>query len=152
MVSTDRGVADSSASWKRHRSDWRGWFPAIVDLAVLSVDVSNDAVHVEARSTAAETVCPGCGSHSSRMHSSYLRFPADVPSAGRRVVLCLWVRRFFCCCVRTADVSCPEFRRVRWSWFRRTAGPAPGFAGRLPRTRRAERSRARSEGVLRCTR
>ncbi|MEW2709522.1 hypothetical protein AB0948_31690 [Streptomyces koyangensis] len=38
------------------------------------------------------------------MHSSYLRFPADVPSAGRRVVLCLRVRRFFCCCVRTADV------------------------------------------------
>lgn len=24
MVSTDRGAADSSASWKRHRSDWRG--------------------------------------------------------------------------------------------------------------------------------
>ncbi|MGW1788848.1 hypothetical protein [Streptomyces tubercidicus] len=29
-------------------------------------------------------------------HSSYLRFPADVPSAGQRVVLCLRVRRFAC--------------------------------------------------------
>ncbi|MFD5971482.1 ISL3 family transposase [Streptomyces sp. NPDC060311] len=28
--------------------------------------------------------------------SSYLRFPADVPSGGRRVVLCLRVRRFLC--------------------------------------------------------
>ncbi|MCP9962991.1 transposase family protein [Streptomyces somaliensis] len=40
--------------------------------------------------------CPGCGSWSRRVHSSYLRFPADVPSGGRRVVLCLRVRRFLC--------------------------------------------------------
>ncbi|MFE7268603.1 transposase family protein [Streptomyces sp. NPDC057592] len=39
-------------------------------------------------------VCPGCGSRSLRVHSSYLRFPADVPSGGRQVVLCLRVRRF----------------------------------------------------------
>ncbi|MGW1894941.1 ISL3 family transposase [Streptomyces sp. NPDC002004] len=31
-----------------------------------------------------------------QVHSSYLRFPADVPTAGRRVVVCLHVRRFFC--------------------------------------------------------
>ncbi|MER5844479.1 transposase family protein [Streptomyces prasinus] len=71
-------------------------FPAIADVAVLSVDVNHEAVRVEARSTATEAACPSCGSHSSRIHSSYLRFPADVPGAGRRVVLCLWVRRFFC--------------------------------------------------------
>ncbi|MFI5940624.1 transposase family protein [Streptomyces uncialis] len=40
--------------------------------------------------------CPGCGSWSRRIHSSYLRFPADVPSGGRRVVLCLRGRRFLC--------------------------------------------------------
>ncbi|WP_240509319.1 transposase family protein [Streptomyces agglomeratus] len=40
--------------------------------------------------------CPGCGSWSRRIHSSYLRFPADVPSGGRRVALCLRVRRFLC--------------------------------------------------------
>ncbi|WSN72121.1 transposase family protein [Streptomyces sp. NBC_01361] len=38
-------------------------------------------------------ICPGCGSWSRRIHSSYLRFPADVPSGGRRVALCLRVRR-----------------------------------------------------------
>nr|WP_239475459.1 ISL3 family transposase [Streptomyces sp. CS131] len=41
-------------------------------------------------------VCPGCGSWSRRIHSSYLWFPADVPSGGRRVALCLRVRRFLC--------------------------------------------------------
>ncbi|WP_407660897.1 transposase family protein [Kitasatospora paracochleata] len=30
------------------------------------------------------------------MHGSYLRFPADLPVAGRRVVLRLRVRRFTC--------------------------------------------------------
>ncbi|MFJ4429135.1 transposase family protein [Streptomyces bobili] len=41
-------------------------------------------------------ICPGCGSWSRRVHSSYLRFSADVPSGGRRVALCLRVRRFLC--------------------------------------------------------
>ncbi|MFD2122119.1 transposase family protein [Streptomyces cirratus] len=41
-------------------------------------------------------VCPGCGIWSRRIHSPYLRFPADVPSGGRRVALCLRVRRFLC--------------------------------------------------------
>ncbi|MFF2404700.1 hypothetical protein ACWCY1_02745 [Streptomyces goshikiensis] len=33
---------------------------------------------------------------SRRIHNSYPRFPADVPSGGRRVALCLRVRRFLC--------------------------------------------------------
>lgn len=45
--------------------------------------------------------CPGCGSWSGRVHGSYLRFPADLPMSGRRVVLRLRVRRFTC-----QDVSC----------------------------------------------
>ncbi|MGA6171869.1 hypothetical protein ACPEIF_16675, partial [Streptomyces sp. NPDC012600] len=36
---------------------------------------------------------------------------------------------------RSWSLSCPEFRRVRWSCFRRTAGFAPGSARRLLRTR-----------------
>ncbi|MFF9076738.1 ISL3 family transposase [Streptomyces sp. NPDC014872] len=71
-------------------------FPSIADVAVLSVDVNDEAVRIEARSTVAGSACPGCGSWSRRVHSSYLRFPADVPSGGRRVVLCLRVRRFLC--------------------------------------------------------
>ncbi|MFE9882498.1 ISL3 family transposase [Streptomyces sp. NPDC005784] len=71
-------------------------FPSIADVAVLSVDVNDEAVHIEARSTVAGAVCPDCGSWSRRIHSSYLRFPADVPSGGRQVALCLRVRRFLC--------------------------------------------------------
>lgn len=70
--------------------------PSIADIAVLSVDVNSEAVRIDARSTTAGAECPDCGRRSERPHSSYLRFPADVPSAGRRVVLCLRVRRFFC--------------------------------------------------------
>ena len=71
-------------------------FPRVADVAVLSVDVNNEAICVEARRATPGSVCPGCRTWSSRVHSSYLRFPADVPSARQRVLLCLKVRRFFC--------------------------------------------------------
>lgn len=71
-------------------------FPSIADVVVLSVAVNDEAVHIEARSPVAGAICPGCGSWSRRIHCSYLRFPADVPSGGRRVALCLRVRRFLC--------------------------------------------------------
>ncbi|MBB4717801.1 transposase [Streptomyces luteogriseus] len=65
-------------------------------MAVLSIDVNNEAKRIEIRVTTIGSDCPDCGSWSSRVHSSYLRFPADVPTAGRRVIVCLHVRRFFC--------------------------------------------------------
>ncbi|MEF9908683.1 ISL3 family transposase [Streptomyces sp. P5-A9] len=71
-------------------------FPSIADVAVLAVDVNNEAIRIEVRATTIGSECPDCESWSSRAHSSYLRFPADVPTAGRRVVVCLHVRRFFC--------------------------------------------------------
>ncbi|MEV4997047.1 ISL3 family transposase [Streptomyces niveus] len=76
-------------------------FPSIAEVAVLSVDVQNEALRVAARCTADGAECPDCGSRSSKVHSSYLRFPADVASEGRQVVLCLRGRRFFC-----RDASC----------------------------------------------
>ncbi|MEE1776337.1 transposase family protein [[Kitasatospora] papulosa] len=60
-------------------------------------------MRIEARSTASGWACTGCGNRSSRVHSSYLRFPADAPSGGLRVVLCLRVRRFAC-----PVASCPR--------------------------------------------
>lgn len=76
-------------------------FPSIADVAVLSADMNKEAIRIEVRVTTIGSECPDCGSWSSRVHSSYLRFPADVPTAGRRVVVCLHVRRFFC-----PDASC----------------------------------------------
>lgn len=78
-------------------------FPSIADVAVVSVDVDVAIVRVDAHSTSRGANCPQCGSWSARVHSSYLRFPADVPSGGRRVVLCMPVRRFRC-----LDRVCPR--------------------------------------------
>ncbi|WP_372411766.1 ISL3 family transposase [Streptomyces luteireticuli] len=71
-------------------------FPSIADVVVLSVVVDKDVVRVDAKSAAGGAECSGCGDPSNRVHGSYLRFPADVPSGGRRVVLSLCVRRFGC--------------------------------------------------------
>ncbi|MFE7331396.1 ISL3 family transposase [Streptomyces sp. NPDC057565] len=103
-------------------------------MAVLSVDVNDEAVSIGARSTAAGAVCPDCGRRSSQIHSSYLRFPADVPSAGRRVVLCLRVRRFFCpdasCGRRTFVEQMPGLtrRHSRWTERLRSTLAAVGLA------------------------
>ncbi|WP_093598962.1 MULTISPECIES: ISL3 family transposase [unclassified Streptomyces] len=78
-------------------------FPAVAGVAVVSVDTGGGEVHVKARCTVAGAACPECGGWSERVHGSYLRFPADLPSAGRRVVLALRVRRFAC-----AGPSCPR--------------------------------------------
>lgn len=71
-------------------------FPSIADVAVLSADVNIAIVRVDVRCTATGASCPVCGAWSAQVHRSYLRFPADVPSAGRSVVLQLRVRRFTC--------------------------------------------------------
>ncbi|MEU9214618.1 transposase family protein [Streptomyces sp. NPDC048415] len=39
---------------------------------------------------------PGCGCWSGRIHGSYLRFPHDLTTAGKFVVVSLRVRRFVC--------------------------------------------------------
>ncbi|MFF9212816.1 MULTISPECIES: hypothetical protein [unclassified Streptomyces] len=71
-------------------------FPSIADAAVLSVDVSIAMVRVDAECTANGAACPACEVWSNQVHGSYLRFPADVPSTGRSVVLQLRVRWFAC--------------------------------------------------------
>ncbi|MFE9686833.1 transposase family protein [Streptomyces sp. NPDC006285] len=90
-------------------------FPSIVAVAVLSADVHIAIVRVDARCTADGAACPVCGTWSNRVHGSYLRFPADVPSGGRGVVLQLKVRRFTCgnsdCARRTFVEQMPGLTR-----------------------------------------
>ncbi|MFD7704162.1 ISL3 family transposase [Streptomyces caelestis] len=90
-------------------------FPSIADVAVLSVDVNIEIVRVDAQCIADGAVCPACGVWSNRVHGSYLRFPADVPSGGRSVVLRLRVRRFTCgnsgCARRTFVEQIPGLTR-----------------------------------------
>ncbi|WP_254407752.1 transposase family protein [Streptomyces sp. GMY02] len=90
-------------------------FPSMTDVAVLSVDVSIAMVRVDGKCTANGAACAACKVWSDRVHGSYLRFPADVPSAGRSVVLRLRVRRFTCgnseCARRTFVEQIPGMMR-----------------------------------------
>lgn len=121
--------------------------PTIADVAVLSVDVNDEALRIEARCTAAGATCPDCGSRSSRIHSSHLRFPTDISSGGRRVVLCLRVRRFFCrdasCGRRTFVEQMPGLtrRHSRWTERLRSTLAAVGLA-------LAGRAGARMAGII----
>ncbi|MFD5734583.1 transposase family protein [Streptomyces sioyaensis] len=109
-------------------------FPSTADVSVLAVGVKNETVRIEARSTAGGSACPGCGSWSTRVHSSYLRFPADVPSTGLRVLLRLRVRRFICrfasCGRRTFVEQVPGLTRrySRWTERLRSTLAAVGLA------------------------
>ncbi|MFF1350502.1 ISL3 family transposase [Streptomyces sp. NPDC058322] len=67
----------------------------------MSAEDDGEAIWIGVSRKSVSAECPGCGRWSSRVHGPYLRFPADLPSAGRRVVLRLQVRRFIC-----ADTSC----------------------------------------------
>ncbi|MFF6815270.1 ISL3 family transposase [Streptomyces sp. NPDC012403] len=108
--------------------------PSIADVSVLSLDVSHEAIRIDVYSAAAGAACPDCGSESTRVHSSYLRFPADVPSGGRLVVLRLQVRRFFCpessCARRTFVEQMPGLtrRHSRWTERLRSTLAAVGLA------------------------
>ncbi|MEU4469704.1 ISL3 family transposase [Streptomyces sp. NPDC024017] len=122
-------------------------FPTIADVSVVSVDVNSETIRVEARSATAGSACSGCGNWSIQVHSSYLRFPANVPSAGRRVVLCLRVRRFVCpvasCGRRTFVEQVPGLTRRygRWTERLRSTLAAVGLA-------LAGRAGARMAGVF----
>ncbi|MGH3914186.1 MAG: ISL3 family transposase [Pseudonocardiaceae bacterium] len=59
-----------------------------------------------ARLRVERVVCAGCGQNSARVHSRYERRVADAALAGRRVVICLRVRRFVC---RTQDCRVKTF-------------------------------------------
>ncbi|WP_052070480.1 ISL3 family transposase [Streptacidiphilus albus] len=78
-------------------------FPALSAVAVVCIEAGSPVVRVQAGATSAGAVCPGCGAWSERVHGSYLRVPADLPTAGRQIVLALRVRRFAC-----PDGTCPR--------------------------------------------
>ncbi|MFF8840307.1 ISL3 family transposase [Streptomyces sp. NPDC015130] len=78
-------------------------FWSVENLSVESVAVADTVVRVEARALASGAACPSCGCWSAQIHGSYLRFPRDLPTAGKLVVLSLRVRRFVC-----SEESCPR--------------------------------------------
>ncbi|UQA96655.1 ISL3 family transposase [Streptomyces halobius] len=109
-------------------------FLSAPEVAVVSAEDHGEAIRIGIRCRSAGALCPDCGAWSSRVHGSYLRFPADLPSAGRWVVLCLHVRRFACtdpsCERRTFAKQVPGLTRrySRWTERLRSALAEVGLA------------------------
>ncbi|MFI0849779.1 ISL3 family transposase [Mesorhizobium sp. IMUNJ 23232] len=59
-------------------------------------EIDTDCVFLDVRAAAVSATCPCCGACSRRTQSRYIRQAADLPIAGRRVVLRVTVRRFWC--------------------------------------------------------
>jgi transposase len=70
--------------------------PAGCGLAITDATITPDLIAVALTCTAPTATCPTCGQPSDRVHSRYRRTLADLPVNGRRYVLRLTARRFFC--------------------------------------------------------
>jgi transposase len=68
---------------------------------LLEVHLENGVWHASLASAGSSCRCPSCGTRSSNLHSRYVRTVADLPIAGKPVVLELHVHRFRC-----RDPSC----------------------------------------------
>ena len=78
-------------------------FPHFTGISVAHVADRGALVRITAASTQASACCPSCGNSSAAVHSGYERSVADTAVGGRRLVIALTVRRFFC-----RDTTCPK--------------------------------------------
>jgi transposase len=76
-------------------------FPDDIVISSVRVTTAEVVLHIACRRPCA--VCPLCQQPSERVHGHYRRKVADLPCAGRRVVLALTVRKFVC-----ATSTCPR--------------------------------------------
>jgi transposase len=72
------------------------FLPLPEGMVIGQVEIAEAQLTVEVISTQPFARCPGCGSLSDSVHCQYQRTVHDVPCGGRRVVLRLCVRKFFC--------------------------------------------------------
>lgn len=70
--------------------------PHLAGAVIEGVVAAAGLLLVLARARADTGACPACGAVSARVHSRYARRLADAAIGGRRVVIRLAVRRFFC--------------------------------------------------------
>jgi transposase len=70
--------------------------PHLAGVAVEAAELAGGSLCIWARARTDEAACPRCSQPSGRVHSSYGRRLADAGIGGRRVVIRLTVRRFFC--------------------------------------------------------
>ena len=63
---------------------------------ISNVKIDDNNVFVELLSTQNHSYCPCCNKKSSRIHSKYNRTLMDLPLLGKKVILQLKSRKFFC--------------------------------------------------------
>lgn len=76
--------------------------PHLAGVEIERVEVIGDGVLVDVSGRTVQADCPACRSWSRRVHSRYVRRLADTAVGGRKVLIRVKVRRFFC-----DNVSCP---------------------------------------------
>ena len=79
------------------------FLPLPEGMGIGQVEMTQTQLTVEVISTLPSACCPGCGSLSESVHCQYQRTVHDVPCGGRKVVLRLRVRKFFC-----RNATCPR--------------------------------------------
>ena len=72
------------------------FLPLPEGMVIGQVEITAAQLSVEVIATQPVAHCPGCGCPSEHIHSQYQRTVNDVPCGGRRVVLRLCGRKFFC--------------------------------------------------------
>jgi transposase len=82
------------------------FLPLPQGMGIGQIEMTPTQLTVEVISTQPSACCPGCGIHSESVHCQYQRTVHDVPCGGRKVVLRLCVRKFFC---RNAPCPCKVF-------------------------------------------
>lgn len=63
---------------------------------MLRVDHTSEGLQLHLVTVATSATCPKCGNRSLRQHSHYQRKLADLPWAGKPVIVYLQLQRFFC--------------------------------------------------------
>lgn len=93
-------------------------FPHLDAVRLDAVCVTSEGVVLSVSSRASRARCPTCHSWSRHVHSRFVRTLADLPAAGRPVLLSLAGQRFFCdrrtCRQRTFREQLPLLAPTRW--------------------------------------
>src|SRR5438445_1849290 len=79
------------------------FFPLPDGIVIASVHPTASRLVVQVACCHPTAACPLCQQPSERVHGNYVRTVADLPCAGRRVILSLTVRKFVC-----ATPTCPR--------------------------------------------
>jgi transposase len=72
------------------------FFPLPAGMVIVVVHEASASLIVHVSCQDKSAACPLCGERSERVHGQYARTVADLPCAGRRVILALTVRKFVC--------------------------------------------------------